>query len=397
MFTGFGQTAAQQQPTLSFGAPSAPQNPASTSFGFGAAAPAASSAAPSFGFGAPTFSAAPPASTGFQFGATTSSVAPSFGFGGQTNTTASTGFPLGAAPASSAPSFSFSGGTGGLGTGGFGLIGAATSSAPSFSGLTTNVITTTTTAPSLGLGGISSAPFGGESAASTVQGKADSKALKELPVPNEISQHVEEFKKHVKDQKSMKEEVSRGSSKALEKVGEEVETLKNLLANLANNIQQHSALLHKLKHDSALEIQNAEIAQRTKETAPSLQLDNTSPVEYFFRLVADFEQRMQFYKQQIENTERNLLAMNRQQTLTPRELMDTMKKLHEAFLLLCGRVQSVHSALQNCKDDYLSYRRRFLGDSTDIFAPKGSVGVKTALASQLQSRAGTGPSPFGGY
>ena len=44
------------------------------------------------------------------------------------------------------------------------------------------------------------------------------------------------------------------------------------------------------------EIKNAEIAQRTKETAPSLQLDNSAPVEYFFGLVADFEQRMQFYK-----------------------------------------------------------------------------------------------------
>ena len=44
------------------------------------------------------------------------------------------------------------------------------------------------------------------------------------------------------------------------------------------------------------EIQNAEIAQRTKETAPSLQLDNTAPLEYFSRLVADFEQRMQFYR-----------------------------------------------------------------------------------------------------
>jgi hypothetical protein len=37
------------------------------------------------------------------------------------------------------------------------------SSAPAFTGLTTNVISTTTTAPSLGLGGINSTPFGGES------------------------------------------------------------------------------------------------------------------------------------------------------------------------------------------------------------------------------------------
>ena len=46
--------------------------------------------------------------------------------------------------------------------------------------------------------------------------------------------------------------MSRGSNKALEKVGEEVESLKNVLFNLANNIQQYSALVHKLKHDAAV-------------------------------------------------------------------------------------------------------------------------------------------------
>lgn len=52
-----------------------------------------------------------------------------------------------------------------------------------------------------------------------------------------------------------------------------------------------------VKHSNVKqEIRNAEIAQRTKETAPSMQLDNTAPLEYFARLIADFEQRMQFYK-----------------------------------------------------------------------------------------------------
>ena len=124
------------------------------------------------------------------------------------------------------------------------------------------------------------------------------------------------FRKHIKEQKGKKDEVSRGSSKAPEKVSEEVESLRSILSSLANSIQQHSALVTKLKHDAAIvtdifspffhhfltifyfpkEIKNAEVAQRTKETAPSMQLDNTAPLEYFVRLVTDFEQRMQFYK-----------------------------------------------------------------------------------------------------
>lgn len=369
----------------SFGNPA----PSSSSFSFGTV-PATSSAAP-FSFGTST---APQQAGGFQLGATNTSSAGSFGFGSTPQATQA--FSFSSVPSNTATATTSGTGAtfgfGGFNATGFGL--GSVSSAP-LSGLSTNVISTTTTAPSLGLGGINSTPFGGDPAASNSQGKSDSKAFNEMPVPAEITQSVEEFKKHVKEQKAKKDEVSRGSSKAPEKVGEEVETLKNILSNLANNIQQHSALVHKLKHDVALEIKNAEIAQRTKETAPSMQLDNTSPLEYFMRLVADFEQRMQFYKQQIEDTERNLLAMSKQQALTPQELMGTMKKLHEAFVLLAGRVHMIHTTLQNYKDDYLTYRRRVLNDPTDIFASKSHVSSKSSLVSQL-NKIGSGPSPFGG-
>ena len=160
----------------------------------------------------------------------------------------------------------------------------------------------------------------------------------------------------------MKEEVSRGSSKALEKVSEEVETLRNLLANLANNIQQHSALLHKLKHDSALVIRESGLIQSgidqtfylderkfktlkllnglrrrprvcnqttrllsitfsawwpisSNECSSTSQSDN----RLFFLYQQELMTLSPFNcgRQQIESTERNLLAMNKQQSLTP--------------------------------------------------------------------------------
>jgi nucleoporin p58/p45 len=76
--------------------------------------------------------------------------------------------------------------------------------------------------------------------------------------------------------------------------------------------------------------------------------------------------------------------------------MGTMKKLHEAFMLLAGRVHTVHTALQNYKEDYLTHRRRVLGDPTDIFATsKGHASAKSAVVSQL-NKIGSGPFPFGG-
>lgn len=76
------------------------------------------------------------------------------------------------------------------------------------------------------------------------------------------------------------------------------------------------------------------------------------------------------------------------------ELMGTMKKLHEAFILLAGRVHTIHTTLQNYKDDYLTYRRRVLGDPLDIFA-KGNSSSKSSTINQL-NKIGSGPSPFGG-
>ena len=73
-----------------------------------------------------------------------------------------------------------------------------------------------------------------------------------------------------------------------------------------------------------------------------------------------------------------------------------MKKLHEAFMLLAGRVHTVHTALQNYKEDYLTHRRRVMGDSTDIFASsKGHTSAKSAVVTQL-NKIGSGPFPFGG-
>lgn len=71
-----------------------------------------------------------------------------------------------------------------------------------------------------------------------------------------------------------------------------------------------------------------------------------------------------------------------------------MKKLHEAFVQLAGRVHTIHTTLQNYKDDYLTYRRRVLGDSSDIFS-KGQSAAKSSAIAQL-NKIGSGPSPFGG-
>nr|CAG4641186.1 EOG090X0D34 [Eulimnadia texana] len=271
---------------------------------------------------------------------------------------------------------------------GFGLTGTQPASS---AGFTLGGFSQPATTASAGLGGVTTTSLGGGlSTATGSQGKQDAKAIKENTIPNEINQSVEDFKKFVKDQKIKKEEVARGSEKGLEKVSQEIEALRKLLATLASGVQRHASLANKLKYDVALEFQNVEIAQRTKETAASMQIDNVGPLKYFFRLVTSFEENMQAYRQQIDEIERDLTALSRQQSLTPQELTNGLKKIHESLISLASKVYAVHSSLQNFKETYLDFRRRYHGDTTDIFAARKSGSAPMRAAAQIPSTRSAG-------
>lgn len=55
-------------------------------------------------------------------------------------------------------------------------------------------------------------------------------------------------------------------------------------------------------------LQHTEMAQRTHDTPPGLQYDNTAPLQYFAELVAGFERDIKLFRQEIENAERHVHA-----------------------------------------------------------------------------------------
>ena len=65
------------------------------------------------------------------------------------------------------------------------------------------------------------------------------------------------------------------------------------------------------------ELKYAEISQRTKDTPPGLQYENTAPVEYFQHMVVAFDQQMVTYRQQIEQMETYLSSLHHNAILTP--------------------------------------------------------------------------------
>ncbi|NWZ01013.1 NUP58 protein, partial [Loxia curvirostra] len=358
-------------------------------FGFLLGTPATTSAATtgfSLGFSKPAGSATPfalPVTSTSAGGLSLSSAltstpaAGTTGFtlnlGGTTapTTTASTGLSLGGALAGLGGSLFQNTSTAatGLGQNALGLS-LGTAAAPS-------------TTASEGLGGI-------DFSSSSDKKSKDSKALKDENLPPVICQDVENLQKFVKEQKQVQEEISRMSSKAMLKVQEDIKALKQLLSVVASGLQRNILNIDKLKVETAQELKNAEIALRTQKTPPGLQHENTAPADYFRILVEQFEVQLQQYRQQIEELENHLATQANNSHITPQDLSMAMQKIYQTFVALAAQLQSIHENVKMLKDQYLGYRKSFLGDAMDVFEARRTEAKKW----QSAPRVTTGPTPF---
>lgn len=163
----------------------------------------------------------------------------------------------------------------------------------------------------IGLGGI--APIQPKSI--TTSGKTEL-VPKEQMLPNELQQTVQNFKEFVKKQKSYSSDVARFSIKEFKKVESEIDSAGNLLNDVEKQLQNNRAVAEKLKHDTVKVLQNVEIAQRTYDTPPGLQYDNTSPLIFFTDLADTFEKEMYALKLQIDNTDKYVKNLGKQTPLS---------------------------------------------------------------------------------
>ncbi|XP_045444404.1 nucleoporin p58/p45 isoform X1 [Pipistrellus kuhlii] len=312
----------------------------------------------------------PAASTGFtlnNLGGTTA-----------TTTTASTGLSLGGALAGLGGSLfqSTNTATSGLGQNALSLALGTTSA--------------TSTTGNEGLGGIDFSSSSDKKSDKTGTRPEDSKALKDENLPPVICQDVENLQKFVKEQKQVQEEISRMSSKAMLKVQEDIKALKQLLSLAASGLQRNTLNIDKLKIETAQELKNAEIALRTQKTPPGLQHENAAPADYFRILVQQFEVQLQQYRQQIEELENHLATQANNSHIAPQDLSMAMQKIYQTFVALAAQLQSIHENVKVLKEQYLGYRKMFLGDAVDVFEARRAEVKKW----QNAPRVTTGPTPF---
>nr|XP_027797336.1 nucleoporin p58/p45 isoform X1 [Marmota flaviventris] len=257
-------------------------------------------------------------------------------------------------------------------------------------GLTLGTTAATSAAGNEGLGGVDFSSSSDKKSDKTGTRPEDSKALKDENLPPVICQDVENLQKFVKEQKQVQEEISRMSSKAMLKVQEDIKALKQLLSLAASGLQRNTLNIDKLKVETAQELKNAEIALRTQKTPPGLQHENTAPADYFRILVQQFEVQLQQYRQQIEELENHLATQANNSHITPQDLSMAMQKIYQTFVALAAQLQSIHENVKVLKEQYLGYRKMFLGDAVDVFEARRAEAKKW----QNAPRVTTGPTPF---
>lgn len=276
---------------------------------------------------------------------------------------------------------------------------------------TLSTATSTTTA---GLGGtlsscyssgiLGSSQFGGGigslntySATGTDAASKSAKALKETAIPNELLETVEEFKKFVKEERAISSDIAHTSAKVHTKITDEIDGLGRLVTGLSSGMAKNRSLLDKLKLNAAEEIQNAEIAQRTRDTPPGLQYENVAPYEYFARLVSNFESQMMHYRRQIEETEQHLTSMaSGGNTLTPEDIANALNKSHKAFVSLAAKYQAIHEASKHQTEAYIQLHRQRYGTSIDLDFLDTEAKKATSQKGQSKVPSTLGPTPFTG-
>lgn len=79
-----------------------------------------------------------------------------------------------------------------------------------------------------------------------------------------------------------------------------------------------------------------------------------------------------------------------------------MRKLHETFVALAGRLQSVHGEVETQKEQYLNLRKYMFNDETNVFdksLPQNDImTIENNNMNDLRSKSiPSGPTPFNSF
>lgn len=240
------------------------------------------------------------------------------------------------------------------------------------------------------------------------EGRTDSAKVKEIQLPQEIAVTVEALKVHAKNQKSISSDITRAlTGKKNSNVTNELNKLNWALGEIHSNVESNYAAIKQLRAETTVAIQQAEIAQRTHDTLPGLQFENTAPILYFMDLIRKFEANMLNLKNQVELTEKHMHSLTNPQTFTADDLKKGLQQIHECFIALAGRLQETHRMVETQHEQFLNLIKHREKDKTigNKFEGGSLFGESTGpmlqrlatSTSKIIPNVACGPTPFSSF
>ena len=148
--------------------------------------------------------------------------------------------------------------------------------------------------------------------------------------------------------------------------------------------------LDQLKQTCGQELVNVDIAVKTRDTPASMQYDNVAPLEYFSRLVTQFEQSMLEYRQAIASAETHLQAVaSGAPGLSPGDIVSAVQRMQQGLTHLAAKYQVLHTTINEYKSQFRVQSRVSAPAPASLSGPSPFLAPADPLTLARQSLSGS--------
>lgn len=202
-----------------------------------------------------------------------------------------------------------------------------------------------------------------------------SKSTKFNDLPDDIKKTFESIDSHIQGRVQISNELKQ------RKMGEEaikgqelIRELHRELLGVSSVIQSDSLFAKDLKAKTEQAVQDTIVATNIVEgfknphqSAAYLKNHASFPLEFFTRVTQEMQERLQWFKNTIEQIERKLSASASQSQNTPQAISSTLQTQHAIFVSLAARTAAVDAEVQKVKTLYTQLWRAKTGSMRDPF------------------------------
>jgi hypothetical protein len=151
------------------------------------------------------------------------------------------------------------------------------------------------------------------------------------------------------------------------------------LSTLAGDIERQTTGIESFKQQVRKEVKNAEVAARLvhlltraygrdQSNGLVLQQNVYMPSQYDWEKLAEFTQRMEELRSQIEEVDRYLITtIHHENKSNPQYIQNILRMEHDAMVAVAAKVAQYHNMVDDLRERYRTFRVKYLNDPKDPF------------------------------